>query len=315
MTHIRSLRAAAAALALVAVCAPASQAQSADGQRNQIRALLQAEFNQRQQNLDNLLEQMQRERQELRALAEALRVLGIETPGLAAAQAPSQQVQGVQPQAGPAAPQGYGVQQAAPQAAQPVAPQPSAPVVAPAPQGFAPLPLPLPTQGQQTVQQPVQAQPQPTVQPQVAPQQQPAPQPVAVQQPEPQRMTPDAFDDALRQHGRFVNRSGNVWEFYFDNVRMRAVADAQADRMRISAYIRPARRTKESQLVRALEANFQSTQDARYSIEDDKLYALFAHPLSSLQPKQLHSGLREVANLAENFGTTYSAGSAEFGGR
>jgi hypothetical protein len=36
------------------------------------------------------------------------------------------------------------------------------------------------------------------------------------------------------------------------------------------------------------------------------LYAVFLHPLSTLDPRQLESALDQVASLVRNYGTTFS---------
>ncbi|MEO0827465.1 MAG: hypothetical protein AAFY67_17815, partial [Cyanobacteria bacterium J06642_9] len=71
--------------------------------------------------------------------------------------------------------------------------------------------------------------------------------------------------------------------------------------------------TLSAQQVQAmLVANFHSTLDARYAVTNGTVVAVFVHPLASLQAADLQSGLRQVANLATNFGTSYSSGELGF---
>jgi hypothetical protein len=82
-----------------------------------------------------------------------------------------------------------------------------------------------------------------------------------------------------------------------------------ADRMRIFAAV-----AEESALTVAssrilLQANFGKTYDARYALHEGVLYAVYLHPLSTLDPRELEAALPQVARLVRNFGSTYSAGS------
>ena len=62
-----------------------------------------------------------------------------------------------------------------------------------------------------------------------------------------------------------------------------------------------------------LVANFHAALDARYAVTDGTVVAVYVHPLASLQANELRSALRQVANLAANFGTSYSSGELGFG--
>ncbi len=57
-----------------------------------------------------------------------------------------------------------------------------------------------------------------------------------------------------------------------------------------------------------LQANYGKTYDARYAIGDGMLWAVYVHPLTTLDPRDLESALTQVAKLVRNFGTSYSAG-------
>jgi len=274
MRQVAGLAVASVAL-LVATSASLAQsdaAPSAVDKRAQIEQLLQSEFAARRETLDKLFQQIEQERKELKALSEALAVLGITTPE--AALPPAAQRQSAQP---PAAASSAPAPTSAPTQAQPVVPAVKA------------VPVP-----------PVDAQPLTA--------------PAKGSQDSARAFDAEDVDAVLRNDARFVNRSGQRWEFYYNSVRMRAVADSGADRVRVMAYIRPARRTKDSQLERALEANYASSADARYGISDGKIYAVYAHPLSALDGDQLRAGLTQVARLAETFGTTYTSGDVTYVG-
>ena len=95
---------------------------------------------------------------------------------------------------------------------------------------------------------------------------------------------------------------------------MLVVTDIHADRMRAMVPIRSAEGLSDDDLRRMMQANFDSTLDARYAIANGTLWAAFIHPLSSLRKDQLISGLAQTVNIAATYGTLYTGGAAEFGG-
>ncbi|MEM6577256.1 MAG: hypothetical protein AAF678_02075, partial [Pseudomonadota bacterium] len=68
------------------------------------------------------------------------------------------------------------------------------------------------------------------------------------------------------------------------------------------------------ELTRMMQANFDTALDARYAIARDTVWATFIHPLRPLEKDQLISGLGQVVNLAQSYGTLYSGGAMSFGG-
>ncbi|WP_170426780.1 hypothetical protein [Ruegeria arenilitoris] len=92
------------------------------------------------------------------------------------------------------------------------------------------------------------------------------------------------------------------------------VTDINADRMRAMIAIRSAEGLSPSDLQRMMQANFDSTLDARYALANGTLWAAFIHPLSRLNKEQLISGLAQTVNIANTYGTLYTGGAAEFGG-
>lgn len=97
-------------------------------------------------------------------------------------------------------------------------------------------------------------------------------------------------------------------------VQVLVITDTNADRMRAMVPIRSAEALSEEDLIRMMQANFDSTLDARYAIANGTLWAAFIHPLSLLEKDQLISGLAQTVNIARTYGTLYSGGAAEFGG-
>ncbi|MDA7964673.1 hypothetical protein [Ruegeria sp.] len=92
------------------------------------------------------------------------------------------------------------------------------------------------------------------------------------------------------------------------------ITDATTDRMRAMVAIRSAADLSDEDLMRMMQANFDSTLDARYAVANGTLWAAFIHPLSPLEKDQLISGLAQAVNIAKTYGTLYSSGVAQFGG-
>jgi hypothetical protein len=107
---------------------------------------------------------------------------------------------------------------------------------------------------------------------------------------------------------------GKAVELTIDDVLILIVTDTSADRMRAMVPIRAVEELKPGQLLRLMQANFDSALDARYAVAQGRLWGVFIHPFSPLQKDQLLSGLVQTVSLAKTFGTAYSGGAMVFGG-
>ena len=105
-----------------------------------------------------------------------------------------------------------------------------------------------------------------------------------------------------------------TWVFSVENLEVIVVYDEDADRMRIIIPIGPATGIPEAELLRLMQANFDSALDARYAIARDTLWGAFIHPLSELSDDEFLTALGETANIVLTYGTTYSSGLMIFGG-
>ncbi|NVO57110.1 hypothetical protein HW561_15055 [Rhodobacteraceae bacterium B1Z28] len=108
--------------------------------------------------------------------------------------------------------------------------------------------------------------------------------------------------------------TGPGFELTISDVPVLVITDVNADRMRAMVAISSAADLSPEDLQRMMQANFDSTLDARYAIANGTLWAAFIHPLSRLDRDQLISGLAQTVNIANTYGTLYSGGVAEFGG-
>ncbi|NOD36675.1 MULTISPECIES: hypothetical protein [unclassified Ruegeria] len=144
-----------------------------------------------------------------------------------------------------------------------------------------------------------------------------------------QEVAPEASPDGLNAEPPMTyERLGNIlfaldpeaqphgpgFQMTVAGVQVLVITDINADRMRAMVAVGNAADLSEEDLIRVMQANFDSTLDARYAIANGILWAAFIHPLSLLEKDQLISGLAQTVNIAKTYGTLYSGGAAEFGG-
>lgn len=127
-------------------------------------------------------------------------------------------------------------------------------------------------------------------------------------------MTAERLGQLIRGIDEEAESSGPVWAFSVADLEVAVIYDVGADRMRIIIPIGPIEDVPKEELVRILQANFDSALDARYAIADGKLWGAFIHPLSELSDEEFLVGLGETANVVLTYGTTYSSGLFIFGG-
>ncbi|PSL19785.1 hypothetical protein [Shimia abyssi] len=107
---------------------------------------------------------------------------------------------------------------------------------------------------------------------------------------------------------------GAGFQLVVDDVPVLIITDPNADRMRALVPIRSAQDLSNADLMRMMQANFDSALDARYAVANGTLWATFIHPLSPLKKNQLISGLAQTVNVAKTYGSLYSGGALQFGG-
>ena len=144
----------------------------------------------------------------------------------------------------------------------------------------------------------------------VAAQETPEPPEVEVEPP----MTMLRLAQIIRAIDPEAQAAGNAIQFTLDDIPLVVVADPTADRMRAMVPIRSAAGLSSDELMRLMQANFDSALDARYAVAQGRLWGVFIHPLSPLEKDQLLSALVQTINVARTYGQTYSGGAITFGG-
>jgi hypothetical protein len=107
---------------------------------------------------------------------------------------------------------------------------------------------------------------------------------------------------------------GPLLEFTLDSIPVIVIADANADRMRAMVPIASADGLTPDDMLRMMQANFDSALDARYAVANGRLWGVFIHPLSPLEKDQFLSGLVQTITIAKTYGTAYAGGAMVFGG-
>ena len=130
----------------------------------------------------------------------------------------------------------------------------------------------------------------------------------------PPLMTLDRLNDIVLALDPEALTDGRIWHFQITDVPILIVTDPANNRMRAMSAVREADGIEPEELLRMLQANFDTALDARYAIANGRLWSTFLHPLRTLEKDDLISGLGQVVNLTTSYGSHYSGGALQFGG-
>jgi len=130
----------------------------------------------------------------------------------------------------------------------------------------------------------------------------------------PQEMTVARLAEIVQALDPEAVLRGNTIAFSISDVPVLVITDASADRMRAMVPIRAADGLDASELMRLMQANFDSALDARYAVARGRLWGVYIHPLSPLKREQFVSGIAQTVNVARTYGQSYSGGAQVFGG-
>lgn len=121
-------------------------------------------------------------------------------------------------------------------------------------------------------------------------------------------MTADRLAALILNVDEEAQLDGATWMFHIEDLEVGVVYDILADRMRIIIPIGSADDIPPEELLRLMQANFDSALDARYAIAQGQLWGTFIHPLSELSDDEFLTALGETANIVLSYGTSYSSG-------
>lgn len=104
------------------------------------------------------------------------------------------------------------------------------------------------------------------------------------------------------------------WQFEVSSLTLTVLTDESHNRMRVIIPILESEKLSKDELYRIMQANFDSTLDARYAVAKGLLWSTFIHPLASLDDQQFLLGVGQTINLVTTFGESYSSGLLNFSG-
>lgn len=149
--------------------------------------------------------------------------------------------------------------------------------------------------------------------PEAGPETTPEATPPAPEAPAEPPMTFKRLEAILTAIDENAERRNFSFRLKIEEVPILVVTDPLANRMRAMVPVRPASELSGEDLLRVMQANFDTALDARYAVAQGMLWAVYIHPLKELERKQLISGLVQTINIARTYGVTFSGGAAIFG--
>lgn len=126
-------------------------------------------------------------------------------------------------------------------------------------------------------------------------------------------MTPNRLNTILLELDPDAETRPGAARFQLDDVPVTIIYDPFANRMRALVPIASTENMTDGQMLRLLQANFDTALDARYAIADGRVWSVFIHPLAQLDRRQLISGVAQTVALAQTYGTTFSSSQMLFG--
>ncbi len=127
-------------------------------------------------------------------------------------------------------------------------------------------------------------------------------------------MTLDRMDALIRRVAPEAHRSENVWEFEVEEHPVQVITDVERDRMRILVPVADSEGITARMYERLMQANFDSTLDARYAVARGFVWSLYLHPLEALGDEAFLAGLAQAVTLRATYGQTFSSGALVFEG-
>ncbi len=123
-----------------------------------------------------------------------------------------------------------------------------------------------------------------------------------------QPMTAERLGELILSIDDKATLEGSSWFFNVLDLEVIMVYDIGADRMRIVIPIEQTDELEDGELLRLMQANFDSALDARYAISRGLVWGTYIHPLSTLTDEEFLVGLGQTANVVLTFGDSYSSG-------
>lgn len=105
----------------------------------------------------------------------------------------------------------------------------------------------------------------------------------------------------------------NGFELILEDIPVLIVVAPGADRMRALVPIASVEDVTPEEMLRMMQANFDTALDGRYAVAQGRVWGVYVHPLAALEREQFLSGIAQTVNLARTYGTLYTGGANVFG--
>ncbi|MGI9543930.1 MAG: hypothetical protein ACR2MX_11765 [Cyclobacteriaceae bacterium] len=129
------------------------------------------------------------------------------------------------------------------------------------------------------------------------------------------KMTNEKMGKILHRESKEVEGESGRWQVAYLERMLYIITDENANRMRVMTPIIEEAKMAEDSMKKLLEANFDRALDAKYSLYEGYVWSVFTHPLSELTVEQFKDAMKQVATLADRYGSTYSSTDFVFGGQ
>ncbi|GIW80620.1 MAG: hypothetical protein KatS3mg105_2427 [Gemmatales bacterium] len=121
-----------------------------------------------------------------------------------------------------------------------------------------------------------------------------------------------AFGRLLQKKVRNLQGQPGLWKARDGKFQLFIEVDERLNRVRIMIPVRPIDCDDKQLLLTLLSANFDRALEAKYAVNRRMIWSVFSHPFDTLTEADLDNALKQVRQLAENTGTTFSSTNNHF---
>lgn len=126
-------------------------------------------------------------------------------------------------------------------------------------------------------------------------------------------MTVERMAEILLDVDPETSLTPNGFELTLEDIPVLVVVAPAADRMRAMVPIASVEDVTAEEMLRMMQANFDTSLDGRYAVAQGRVWGVYIHPLAALEREQFLSGIAQTVNLARTYGSLYTGGANVFG--
>ena len=126
-------------------------------------------------------------------------------------------------------------------------------------------------------------------------------------------MTVERMAEILLDVDPETSLTPNGFELTLEDIPVLVIVAPAADRMRAMVPIASVEDVTAEEMLRMMQANFDTSLDGRYAVAQGRVWGVYIHPLAALEREQFLSGIAQTVNLARTYGSLYTGGANVFG--